>query len=86
MRIAIAIAALWLAGCAGLNMHDMTAAQLKATNGMASCGHATNIYGQVSIITANTDDVQKGTTQKGKMVITCGASSMTIDNSTALPK
>lgn len=80
------IAMLLLSGCAGLNMSDMTAAQIKATNGMASCGHSTNVYGKISIITANTDDVSKGANQKGRMSITCGDATMVIDNSVTLPK
>lgn len=90
MKLAITIAlAVLLSGClfacAPLDMKDMTAAQLKATNGFASCGTATNIYGKVAIITANTDDASRGTNQKGRMAITCGDAMMTIDNNVSVP-
>lgn len=85
MKILAILGSLALSACAGLNMQDMTAAQIKATNGMASCGYATNVYGKISIITANTDDVSKGTNQKGRMAITCGDASMIIDNNTSVP-
>lgn len=91
MKLLLILLSVWLimslvAGCANLNQSDMTAAQLRATNGTATCATSTSIYGKVSIIAANTDDAAKGTTQKGSMRITCGDAIMQIDNNIGLPK
>lgn len=81
MPCVVALTTALLSGCAGLPVADMTAAQIRATNGMSSCGTASNLYGKVSIITQNQNDPAGNTNQRGKTVITCGEATMTIDNS-----
>ena len=78
MKILPALLTLGLAGC--LNMADMTAGQIRATNGLAMCTQATTMYGKGSSITVNADDVRKGATGKGKTAITCGDATMVIDH------
>lgn len=75
-----ALLSLLLAGCSfGGGVQQMTPEQIKATAGMATCTEATTLYGKGASITANTDEVRKGATSKGKMTITCGSSTMTIE-------
>ena len=78
MRLIAALAALLLPGC--LSVQDMTAAQIRATNGMAMCSQAVSIYGKASSITVNADDIRKGATARGKTAITCGDSTMVIEH------
>lgn len=83
--VTLAVIASFLAACSPLNLRDMSAAQIKATNGMATCATSTSMYGKVSIISANTQDATKGSTEKGSTTIVCGDSTMKIDSS-ASPK
>ncbi len=69
-----------LAGCLSLGVHDMSAAQIKATNGMVMCGQMVSLYGKGSSITVNADDIRKGATAKGKLSIVCGDAQMTIEH------
>lgn len=78
MRLLLAGIALGLPGC--VNLSEMSANQLRATNGMAMCSQATSLYGRGSSITVNADDLKKGQTGKGKTVITCGDSQMVIEH------
>lgn len=70
----------FLAGCPSMSIKDMSAEQLKATNGMLTCSQLSSMYGRGSSILVNTDDLRKGATSKGKTVITCGDASMTIES------
>lgn len=84
MRLALIFAAIFavmaLEGCAfGGGVQQMTPEQIRATAGMATCTEAVTMYGKGASITANTDEVRKGATSKGKVTITCGSSTMTIE-------
>lgn len=74
----IVLAAFLLTGC--LSVQDMTAAQIRATNGMAMCATAATMYGKGSSITVNADDIRKGASAKGKTQITCGDATMVIEH------
>lgn len=76
LRIALLVAP-WLTGCVGVA--DMSASQIRATNGMIMCSQVVSIYGKGSSITVNADDIRKGATAKGKTSITCGDSQMVIE-------
>ena len=82
-RILTAAALTLLAGC--LSVSDMSAQQLKATQGMAMCAQATTMYGKGSTITVNADDIRKGAYAKGKTAITCGDATMVIEHDVGVP-
>ncbi len=80
MRIVLALTLLlapFLSGC--LSVSDMSAQQLKATNGMAMCSTVATAYGRGSSITVNADDIRKGASAKGKTEIRCGDAVMVIE-------
>ena len=78
MRTLLFTVALILPGCVGVA--DMSASQIRATNGVIMCAQVSSIYGKGSSITLNADDVRKGSTAKGKTSITCGDSQMVIEH------
>ncbi len=80
MRLTIAAIAVLLPGCMGSGLSEMSAAQLKATSGMAMCSQVTTMYGKGSSIAVNADDIRKGVSARGKTTIVCGDSTMTIDS------
>jgi hypothetical protein len=63
-----------------MSVSDMSAAQLRATNGMAMCAQVTSLYGRGSSITVNADDIRKGAVGHGKTSIVCGDATMTIQH------
>ena len=63
-----------------MNMSEMTANQLRATNGLATCTQATTMYGKGSSIAVNADDLRKGVSARGKTTIVCGDATMTIES------
>ena len=77
MRAVLLLVALVIPGCVGVP--DMSASQIRATNGLIMCSQVTSIYGKGSAITINADDVRKGSTAKGKTSVVCGDASMTIE-------
>jgi len=77
MRLLLLMLPWFAAGCVGVA--DMSASQIRATNGVVMCSQVTSIYGKGSAITVNADDVRKGSTSKGKILIVCGDATMTID-------
>ena len=77
MRSALAVLLLVLPGCVSIS--DMSAAQLRATNGIAQCAQVTSLYGRGSSITVNVDDIRKGATARGRTSIRCGDATMVID-------
>ena len=69
---------LMLSGCANFGM---TPEQLKASAGMSTCSSINSlVYGKASMITANADDIKKGQTGNGKVNITCGDATMTVES------
>jgi len=74
-----------LTGCPSMSIKDMSADQLKATNGMLTCSQLSSMYGKGSTILVNTDDLRKGATSKGKTVITCGDATMAIESEVGVP-
>ena len=66
-----------------MSVSDMSAAQLRAANGLAMCSQVTSIYGRGSSITVNADDIRKGATGKGRTSIECGDAKMVIEQSVA---
>ena len=75
---------LLLPGCMSMQIPDMSAAQIKATNGLMMCAQVVSMYGKGSSITVNSDDIRKGSTAKGKTSIVCGDASMTIEHTTGV--
>lgn len=71
-----------LAGCPTMSM---TPEQLKASEGIATCGTGSNPWGRVSIITAAADNVRKGATGDSVTVIKCGDASMEVTNKVGVP-
>ena len=69
-----------LTGCPSMSIKDMSADQLKATNGMLTCSQLSSMYGKGSVILVNVDDLRKGATSKGETTVTCGDATMTIKN------
>lgn len=80
MNKLILLLAFPLGGCLGLGMQNMTPAQIRATNGMTTCTQVLTMYGRGSTISANTDDIRKGATAKGKTAVKCGDAEMVIEN------
>ena len=74
-----------LAGCQSLGYQGMTADQIKATAGTSTCTQFTTLYGKSSMIALNEQDVKKGVTATGKVAITCGDASMTIETTATAP-
>lgn len=79
-RLAICAAAALLSGCMSLGVSDMSASQIRATNGMIMCAQVVSMYGKGSSITVNADDVRKGVSARSKTTIVCGDATMTIDS------
>jgi hypothetical protein len=75
-----------IAGCMSMGVNDMSASQIRSTNGMAMCAQVTSLYGKGSSITVNADDFRKGYNAKYKTVIVCGDATMTLESSQAEPK
>lgn len=75
---------LLLSGCIG--MSEMTASQLRATNGMAMCASVVTLYGRGNSITVNADDLKKYQIGKGKTVISCGDAQMVIEHDVGVIK
>jgi uncharacterized protein YceK len=84
-RLCILLVAFTLAGCGSMAYKDMTAEQIKATAGTTSCTQYEGLYGNAATIALNADDTRKGASSRGKMQITCGKASMTIENETSTP-
>jgi len=80
MRTLILLSVLLLTGCPSMSIKDMSAEQLKATNGMLTCSQLSSMYGKGSVILVNVDDLRKGATSKGETTVTCGDATMTIKN------
>jgi hypothetical protein len=74
-----------LAGCQNLGYSNMTAEQIRATNGTSTCTSINTIYGKQSMIAINEQDVKKGSTSKGKLSITCGDALMSIESDIGVP-
>lgn len=83
MRV-LAFLLLMLPGC--MSVPDMSAAQLRATNGMVMCAQVVSMYGKGSSITVNADDIRKGVNAKGKTAISCGDASMVIETDVGVAK
>lgn len=75
-----AIGCLSLSGCLGLGLQNMTAEQIKATNGMTTCTTLSTMSGSGSTISVNSDDIRKGATSNGKVAVTCGTATIVIDS------
>lgn len=84
MRAVAVVSMVMLGGC--ISVADMSAQQLRATNGMAMCAQVTSLYGRGSTITVNADDVRKGAYAKGKTAIQCGDSTMVIEHDLGVSK
>lgn len=84
LRSIVAAAALVLPGC--MSISDMSAAQIRATNGVAMCSQVVTMYGKGSSITVNADDIRKGATGSGKTSIVCGDATMTIQHDIGVAK
>ena len=80
IAFAVLILAVALTGCGAMAYQNMTAEQIRATAGTTSCTQYEGLYGNASTIALNTDDTRKGSSSRGKMVITCGKAAMTIEN------
>ena len=80
VALVLAVLTLVLPGCMSMNVPDMSAAQIKATNGMVMCAQVVSMYGKGSSITVNADDIRKGATAKAKTSITCGDATMIIES------
>lgn len=78
--VIVAVLAFALSGCMSMGVHDMSANQIRATNGVAMCAQATTLYGKGSSITVNADDIRKGVSARGKTTIVCGDATMTIES------
>lgn len=76
----VAVAALLLPGCMSMGFQDMSAAQIRATNGVAGCVTVSTMNGRGSSITVNADDIRRGATAKGKTSIQCGDAQMVIEH------
>jgi hypothetical protein len=77
MRCALGCVLMSVSGCVSIS--DMSAAQLRASNGIAQCAQVTSLYGRGSSITVNVDDIRKGATARGRTSIRCGDATMVID-------
>lgn len=69
-----------LAGCA-----SMSAEQLKASEGMATCTTTTNVWGTVSIVTHDVRNTRKGATSENSTEILCGNAKMVIGDKVGVP-
>lgn len=69
-----------LPGCMSMGFQDMTASQIRATNGVAGCVTVSTMHGRGSSITVNADDIRKGSSAKGKTEIRCGDAVMVIES------
>lgn len=85
LTAALILSTVALTGCPSMSIKDMSAEQLKATNGMLTCSQLSSMYGKGSSILVNTDDLRKGATSKGKTSITCGDATMTIESEIGVP-
>jgi hypothetical protein len=77
-----------LSACGGaFNLQgDMTAAQIRATNGVTTCAQYDSlVYGSASFITMNADDTKKGATSSNNTQITCGKANMTSNSTAGVP-
>lgn len=83
--LAIYLVIIALSGCGAMAYKDMTSEQIKATAGTTSCTQYEGIYGNAATIALNADDTRKGASSRGKMLITCGKATMTIENETTSP-
>lgn len=85
MKTLLLIALLILPGCGTTGVTRMSPEQIKATAGLAICDDGDAMYpgaaARGTTIMVNVDDVRKGATSQGKIVITCGKSTMTIETS-----
>jgi len=80
--VVIATGCLLLTGCVGgFSVKDMTPEQIKATNGMVTCGTANSIYGKATLVTVNNDDVRKGNAGAAKVTVNPDCS-VTVESNT----
>lgn len=68
MRIAIGLVLL-LQGCMGLGVQNMDAAQIRATEGMATCTDIQASYGRGRSVTVHADAARKGINVQNEIVI-----------------
>ena len=69
MKLVIAFLALLLGGCFGLGVNDMTAAQIRATEGMATCTDVYTMYGKGRSVTVHVDAAKRGIDENYEQVI-----------------
>jgi len=69
MKLAIALLGLFLGGCLGLGVNDMTAAQIRATEGMATCVDVYTMYGKGRSVTVHVDAAKRGIDEDYEQVI-----------------
>lgn len=79
MKLIASAFTILLAGCA--NFSD-----LKLPAGTIGCNQYAGLYGKASSIALNQDNVPKGATAKGKTVVTCGDSTMTLETDVGVAK
>lgn len=84
-KLLLSMMVLALAGCGAMAYKDMTAEQIRATAGTTSCTQYEGIYGNAATIALNQDDTRKGASSRGKMQITCGKATMTIEAEVTSP-
>lgn len=69
MKTLIAVLVLPLGGCLGLGVQNMDAAQIRATEGMATCTDLTTMYGRGRSVTVHADAAKKGIDSSSEVVI-----------------
>lgn len=70
MRLLLILFITALSGCMAMGVQDMTPAQIKATEGMLTCTQLQGAYGRGVAVSVNMDDVRKGMTSKGRIIVT----------------
>lgn len=83
MKITIIAAVTFLlSGCLSMGVHNMSAEQIRATEGMVTCTTVYTAYGKGNTTTVNADDTRKGNNSKGKITISPECA-VTIESDTA---
>ena len=69
MKLIIAVLATTLSGCMSMGVSQMTSEQIRAADGLATCSTIYTAWGKGASASVNVDNVRKGMTAMGKVVI-----------------